>query len=86
MKLKKTSMLMSLGSCLVSLLSTIAIADEGVSDAAQANNPLASMTAFNLHNYYIGKTTGSGDDANQFWMRYAKPFSLGESNWIMRAS
>jgi hypothetical protein len=86
MKLKKTSMLMSLGACLVSLLSTIAIADEGVSDAAQANNPLASMTAFNLHNYYIGKTTGSGDDANQFWMRYAMPFKIGDSNWLMRAS
>ena len=23
---------------------------------AQANNPLANMTAFNLHNYYIGET------------------------------
>ncbi len=54
---------------------------------AQANNPLANMTAFNLHNYYIGETSGPGDDdANQFWMRYAQPFSLGESNWLMRAS
>ena len=54
---------------------------------AQANNPLANMKAFNLHNYYIGETSGPGDDnANQFWMRYAQPFSLGESNWLMRAS
>ncbi|MFQ5356699.1 MAG: hypothetical protein ACE5DY_09505, partial [Mariprofundaceae bacterium] len=54
--------------------------------AAQANNPLANMKAFNLQNYYIGKLTGSGDSANQFWMRYAQPFSLGKTNWLMRAS
>ena len=55
-------------------------------DAAQANNPLANMTAFNLQNYYIGELTESDDDANQFWFRYAKPFSMGESNWLLRAS
>ncbi|MCD0503341.1 hypothetical protein [Bordetella petrii] len=55
-------------------------------DAAQANNPLASMTAFNLQNYYIGNLTGSDKQANQFWMRYAKPFSVGSSNWILRTS
>jgi hypothetical protein len=56
-------------------------------EAAQANNPLANMKAFNLHNYYIGETSGpGGDDANQFWMRYAQPFSLGDSSWLMRAS
>jgi hypothetical protein len=54
--------------------------------AAQANNPLANMTAFNLHDYYIGEFTGSDDDANQFLMRYARPFSLGETNWLMRAT
>ncbi len=53
---------------------------------AQANNPLANMKAFNLHNYYIGDTTVSGYDANQLWMRYAQPFSLGKSAWLMRAS
>lgn len=53
--------------------------------AAQANNPLANMTAFNLHNYYIGSLTGSDSDANQFWLRYAKPFSLA-GDWLMRAS
>jgi hypothetical protein len=53
--------------------------------AAQANNPLADMRAFNLHNYYIGELTGSGDTANQFWLRYAQPFSLG-GEWLMRAS
>jgi hypothetical protein len=54
--------------------------------AAQANNPLANFTAFNLHNYYIGELTDPDENANQFWMRFAKPFSIGETNWIMRAS
>ena len=53
--------------------------------AAQANNPLANMTAFNLHNYYIGEQTVTGEDANQFWLRYARPFNLGD-DWLMRAS
>ena len=61
-------------------------ADDTQSASAQANNPLANMTAFNLQNYYIGELTESGEDANQFWFRYAKPFSLGGSNWLLRAS
>lgn len=63
-----------------------ALAMDEADIAAQANNPLANMTAFNLHNYYIGETTGSGDDANQFWMRYVKPFVVGDSTWLLRAS
>lgn len=55
-------------------------------DAAQANNPLANMTAFNLQNYYIGELTESDKDANQFWLRFAKPFSVLGTNWLMRAS
>jgi hypothetical protein len=54
--------------------------------AAQANNPLANMTAFNLQNYYIGELTESDDSANQFWLRYAQPFSVAKTNWLMRAS
>jgi len=54
--------------------------------AAQANNPLANMTAFNLQDYYIGELTESDDDANQFWFRFAQPFALGHTNWLMRAS
>jgi hypothetical protein len=54
--------------------------------AAQANNPLANMTAFNLQNYYIGDLTKSDKTANQFWFRYAKPFSVSKTNWLMRAS
>jgi hypothetical protein len=53
---------------------------------AQANNPLANMVAFNLQNYYIGELTEPDEYANQFWLRYAQPFSLGETNWLMRAS
>jgi hypothetical protein len=56
------------------------------SDATQANNPLARFTAFNVHNYYIGKLTDSDEDANQVWIRFAKPFSLGTTSWLMRAS
>lgn len=57
------------------------------SDIAQANNPLANFTAFNLHNYYIGELTDSDDrEANQFWLRFAKPFKIGDTNWLMRAS
>jgi hypothetical protein len=59
--------------------------DEAAS-AAQANNPLANMTALNFQNYYIGKLTESDDNADQFWLRYAKPFSVGESHWLLRAS
>ena len=31
--------------------------------AAQANNPLANMKAFNLQNYYIGELTESDENA-----------------------
>lgn len=61
-------------------------AQDEAAAAAQANNPLANIKAFNLHNYYIGETTESGEDANQFWMRYAQPFPIGKSDWLMRAS
>jgi hypothetical protein len=69
-------------------LSGVAIAQEQAEpDAvAQANNPLAQVKAFNTHNYYIGKLTETDTYANQFWLRYAQPFSIGESKWLMRAS
>ena len=56
------------------------------SDAAQANNPLANFTAFNIHDYYIGEFTDPDRDGNQVWARYARPFSIGEAKWLMRAS
>ena len=54
---------------------------------AQANNPLANFKALNFHNYYIGELTGPSDDtADQAWIRYAQPFSVGKTNWLLRAS
>ena len=71
---------------LISLLSGNAIAQENSDATADANNPLANMKAFNLNNYYMGELTGSDEDANQFWLRYAKPISIGGGDWLMRAS
>ncbi|EFK10822.1 conserved hypothetical protein [delta proteobacterium NaphS2] len=67
-------------------LSGEALARDQADAAAQANNPLANMKAFNLQNYYIGELTESDDWANQFWFRYAQPFSVSKTNWLMRAS
>ena len=53
---------------------------------AQANNPLAKIRALNFQNYYIGELNGYSESANQFWLRYAQPFSLAESSWLLRAS
>lgn len=67
---------------LVFLLSTslLGFAQEQGSGSAQANNPLANMTALNFHNYYIPKLTDAPDDAylNTSWVRFAKPFSDGK--------
>jgi len=63
-----------------------AAADDAASAAAQANNPLANMTAFNIQDYYIGDLTEVDDSANQGWLRFAKPFSIKDTNWLMRAS
>ena len=59
---------------------------EKAEKAAQANNPLADLTAFNIQNYYIGRLKETDDDANQFWLRFAQPFSISKSNWLFRAS
>ena len=56
---------------------------EGSSAAVDANNPLASITAFNVQNYYVPELSGLDDaKANTFWLRYAKPFG----KWLFRAS
>ncbi|WP_417357547.1 hypothetical protein [Flavobacterium sp.] len=54
--------------------------EEQSSGAAQANNPLANMTALNFHDYYIPKLTDAPADAymNTAWIRFAKPFSSGK--------
>lgn len=61
-------------------------ADAEAGAAAQANNPLANMTAFNIQDYYIGELTESDESANQLWLRYAKPFSVAGGDWLLRAS
>jgi len=61
-------------------------AQDHANSAAQANNPLASMTALNFQNYYIGELTEYDDAANQFWVRFAQPVSVAQTDWIMRAS
>jgi len=54
--------------------------------AAQANNPLANTTALNFQNLYTGELTGVDRDANQFFLRYAQPFSTFGGRWLMRAT
>lgn len=62
-------------------------ANASADESAQANNPLANMTAFNIQNYFIGDLTGLDDEtANQFWVRYAKPFTVKDSSWLLRVS
>lgn len=55
---------------------------------ADANNPLASVTAFNIQNYYINSFSGLPDDVdgNQFVLRFAQPLNIGDTNWLLRAS
>jgi hypothetical protein len=39
-----------------------------------ANNPLAKIQAFNVHDYYVPSLSEGGDEtANTFWLRYAQP-------------
>lgn len=60
--------------------------DKADESAAQANNPLANFTAFNIQNYYTSKLTNSPASAymNTGWLRYAKPFSNGK--FLLRVS
>lgn len=62
---------------------TVAVAQDKPSAEADANNPLANFTAFNIQNYYVPRLSELDDqNANTFWLRYAKP--LGK--WLFRAS
>ena len=65
-------------------LSMVSLADSN--DESQANNPLANFKALNLQNYYIGEFTENNQDANTAWLRYAQPLTIGDSQWLMRAS
>jgi hypothetical protein len=85
MKMKKV-MLVLIGWWFIVFCSVNSVQAADSDAMAQANNPLANMVALNLHNYYIGEYTGMDEDGNQFWLRYAQPFSIGKTNWLMRAS
>lgn len=67
---------------------TILVAQESKegASAAQANNPLANMTALVFQNYYMPKLSDAPADAfmNTTWVRFAKPFSDGKL--LLRAS
>lgn len=76
-----------LAGTLLACVAQYALASENAAnDAAQANNPLANITAFNVQQYFIGKLTDTDQSANQFWLRYARPFKLARTHWLMRAS
>ena len=65
------------------LTTAAAVAQDGASDAAQANNPLANFKAFNVQNYYVSELSELDDqNANTFWLRYAQPVG----SWLLRAS
>nr|WP_254429564.1 hypothetical protein [Ruegeria atlantica] len=64
----------------------VAQESDAASAAAQANNPLANFKAVNVQNYFIGDISGTDQTGNQFWLRYAQPLSLGNTNWVLRAS
>jgi hypothetical protein len=83
-RLKLLCISISLVFCFANLVS--AQENPEINATTQANNPLAKFTAFNVHNYYIGELTSPDKAANQIWVRFAKPFSIGETDWIMRAS
>lgn len=86
MKQHTTNLLTALLGSTMMNWAVAATPQEGADHTSQANNPLANMTAFNMQNYYIGDVTGADKSANQFWFRYAKPFSVADTNWLLRAS
>ncbi len=50
---------------------------------AQANNPLAQVTAFNVQAYVIDELTDINEGASQLLFRFATPFSVGKTNWLL---
>lgn len=55
-------------------------------DDADANNPLAAVTAVNFQDLYIADVYDADIDLNQFYFRVAQPFKLGNSNWLFRGT
>lgn len=60
--------------------------DDHAAASAQANNPLANMTALNFQNYYMPVLSGAPSESymNTAWIRFAKPFANGK--FLLRAS
>lgn len=60
--------------------------EEHDASTAQANNPLANMTALNFHNYYMPVLNDAPDESymNTGWIRFARPFAEGKL--LLRAS
>ncbi|WP_214648087.1 hypothetical protein [Ruegeria lacuscaerulensis] len=86
-RLRRVLCVLAILAAKVTLFSSQVYAQDSADAAAQANNPLANFTAFNLQNYYVDELTGpSENDANSFILRYAQPVQLGETNWLIRAS
>lgn len=63
-----------------------AVTESHEGSAAQANNPIANLIAFNVQNYYVASLTGTDEQANQFWLRYAQPIPSPVGDWLVRAS
>jgi len=61
-------------------------AAEAQAELKQANNPLANMRALNFHDYYVPDLSGTDETANLFYLRYAQPFQVGTTSWLMRAT
>lgn len=61
------------------IVSNIFAQEDKPNSAAQANNPLANMTAINLQNYYMPKFTDAPSETNMnsTWVRFATPFAKG---------
>ncbi len=54
--------------------------------SADANNPLAAVTAVNFQDSYVWDTYDIDAESNQFFIRYARPFTIGDTNWLLRAT
>ncbi|WP_205589273.1 hypothetical protein [Mesonia aquimarina] len=83
---KRVFTLFVLALCYVHVFAQEENEDKPAASSAQANNPLANMTALNFQNYYVPKLTDAPDEAylNTTWVRFAKPFAEGKL--LMRVS
>lgn len=70
----------------LSITGSLSAQNEETDGNAQANNPLANMTALSFQNYYISQLTSAPADAymNTAWLRFAKPLARGKL--LLRAS